>query len=455
MNEINDTIAAIATAAGVGGISVIRVSGSRSMEIADCVFNCRGKKPSERKAGTFVHGRVVSSGGERLDDAILLIYRAPHSYTCEDVIEIQGHGGTVNARRILQTVLDAGARPAEPGEFTKRAFLNGRLDLVQAEAVADVVSAKSDHAARSAMEQLDGRLSSELADVYDVLVDVGSDIEATLDFEQDELPERIGADICGRLKTVRMRLEQLLATWQDGHVLRDGLLVVIAGQPNAGKSTLLNKLLGKDRAIVADMPGTTRDVIEEQMLIEGVMVRLVDTAGLRETECAVERDGVGRATEQMRKADVVLYVIDGSKSLSKNDISYLSDFGGKCLVVVNKKDLGSAVADRQLPGGRYVRCSLESGEGFAEVVGMLSASVSKSVDTDSHSVISERHRYYIQNALNALNKTNADALDLNSEQASLCSDQIKMAVEFIGTILGRVYTEDMLDQIFKKFCVGK
>lgn len=457
MNETNDTIAAIATAPGPGGISVIRVAGPGSLELADKVFQCHGKKPSERDAGSFVHGHVVA-GAAILDEAILLIYRAPHSYTCEDAIEIQAHGGAINAQRILQATLNAGARLAEAGEFTKRAFLNGRLDLVQAEAVADLVAAKSERAARAAVEQLEGQLSRELEGSYQDMIGIAADMEAALDFPEDELPQDVGAALESRIAAARARLEQMLLTWKEGHMLRDGVFVVIAGQPNAGKSTLLNRLLGRDRAIVADMPGTTRDTIEEQLVMNGILVKLVDTAGLRPAECEVEADGIDRARRQIDKADIVLFVMDGSNTLGSNDIYADLKPDRRWILIVNKIDrglspiwTGSSPPYRGLSPREPIYCSMKTGEGFDRIVECLSREVSRQIQGEPHSVISERHKQYIQYAVNALYELN----NINSDDMTLKVQCIKTAVESIAVILGKTYSEDILTQIFSRFCIGK
>jgi len=289
-----DTIAAIATAPGEGAIAIVRLTGPASHAIADHIFKGKGAPPSRRPGQSFLHGSIISTNG-MADEVILLIYRAPHSYTREDAIEIQGHGGFAAAKRILRAVLEAGARMAEPGEFTKRAFLSGRIDLLQAEAVLDLIRARSDRAADAALEQLTGSLSKDFDELYDHTLALAANLEATLDFSEDELPESVMLDVITRRHDVESEFKSLLDSWDEGHLLREGALVVISGKPNVGKSTLLNALVGKDRAIVNPMAGTTRDTIEEQLVISGFMVRIIDTAGLRESPCEIEKEGVSRA----------------------------------------------------------------------------------------------------------------------------------------------------------------
>ena len=459
MNDLTDTIAAMATAPGEAGISIVRGSGPARLKIADAIFRGR-RPPSSLAGGSFARGfiRAPALAGERndVDEVILLVYRAPHSYTREDVVEIQGHGGRVPAQRILRTVVQAGARPAEPGEFTKRAFLNGRIDLLQAEAVSDLIRAQSDRAAACAIEQLEGRLSDSVSGVYDELMDVAVNLEATLDFADDELPAATGIDIKERLAGATKRLRTMLDTWEEGHLLREGALVVIAGKPNVGKSTLLNAMLGRDRAIVTEVPGTTRDTIEEQVIIEGVPVRLVDTAGLRNSGCRVEREGIQRTHGSIDKADVVLYVVDGSQSVDNKDVTTVNRIGiSRCVVILNKTDIGCVVDVASFPGFSVVACSLLNGDdvpGIRKAVVLKLGAVSQS---QPHAVISERHRLIIQSA----NAKAAEALDLlesgREDMIAVAATAVRSALDDLGVMTGRVYSNELMDNIFRSFCIGK
>ena len=298
----------------------------------------------------------MDASGSAIDEVIILIMRAPRSYTGEDVVEIQGHGGHVVARRILRRVLDGGARLAEPGEFTQRAFLNGRMDLLQAEAVLDLVRAKSDRAAVAALEQLEGSLSSRFNQVYDQLLAAATDVEASLDFPDDELPQTDTQEIIAHLRTAREEMAQLMTGWDEGHILRDGATVVISGKPNVGKSTLMNTLLGRDRSIVSPIPGTTRDTIEEGLILDGFPVRMVDTAGLRETDCVVEKEGVRRTVMQMERADLHLHMLDASRPMDEQDRAQVESLDAdRCIIVLNKVDLGTKARGEDLGVGlRYI-----------------------------------------------------------------------------------------------------
>lgn len=461
MHDATDTIAAIATAPGEGAISIVRVSGPGSLAIADRLVTCRGMRPSERPAHSFVHGQLRASSrddreaGGIVDEVIVLIYRAPRSYTREDSIEIQGHGGPTAARRILRSVLDAGARLAEPGEFTQRAFLNGRIDLLQAEAVLDVIRARSDRAAAAAMEQLSGSLSRTCDGVYDELMTVAADIEATLDFSEDELPKEILDALGSRLTAVKARIDGLLATWDEGRLLREGAVVAVLGRPNVGKSTLLNALLGTSRAIVHDMPGTTRDVIEESMVISGVAVRIADTAGLRATDCGIESEGIRRARALMASAEYVLYVVDASQAPSPEDQEHLLRLSpARAVVILNKCDQEVRCSEDAFPGWTSVRSSLTGGVGLDQVKSALSEKLLAGPATPPHAVVSERHRRLLVEARDNLDASLA-LLAESADETALAASRIRAALESLGMITGREYHDELLTSVFSRFCIGK
>ena len=458
MHDDTDTIAAIATAAGEGAIAIVRVSGPESLTIADRVVACAGPPLSKRAPGTFVHGHLriaTGTGQETVDEVIVLIYRAPHSYTREDSVEIQGHGGTTAARRILRTLLQSGARLADPGEFTRRAFLNGRIDLLQAEAVLDLIRARTDRAAAAALEQLDGTLSRTFDAFYNGLVEVAAEVEATLDFPEDEVPEIAWPEVKAKLEILRERMEAVLNTWDEGHLLREGATVAILGRPNVGKSTLLNAMLGMDRAIVSHLPGTTRDIVEESMSLGGVVIRLADTAGLRDTECHVENAGIQRAKTLMAKADYVIYILDASSVMTSDDRANLQAFlPGRTVLVANKCDQLVQLDYSELCKWTVVRTCLIHGEGVEELKSALGSKIVAGPPTPAHAVISERHRGLIATACNEVSQALAiigcDGVDL-----VLIASGLRAAIMSLGLVTGREYHDELLDAIFTRFCLGK
>ena len=322
----HDTIAAIATPLGVGGIGVVRLSGPDAVAVAQRVFVRPGGLPLTRlQSHRAYHGFVVDAQGERIDEALLCAMRQPHSYTREDVAEISCHGGVMIVQRVLETVLAQGARVAEPGEFTRRAFLNGRLDLTQAEAVIDLINARTQASHRAAINQLDGALSRHLRALREDLIQVSVYLEAGIDFPEEDLQLVSEAVLCERLQGVATRLEALSASFARGRLLRDGMAVAVVGRPNVGKSSLLNALLGRDRAIVSPQPGTTRDTIEEELSIDGVLVRLTDTAGLHTATDVIEQEGMRRARTAVERAELLIVVLDGSTALTADDLLVLAE----------------------------------------------------------------------------------------------------------------------------------
>jgi tRNA modification GTPase len=457
MYSDSDTIAAIATAAGPGGISIVRVSGPHALEIADKLFKCSGPPPSRRAANTFTHGHISDpESGSTIDEVVLLIFKAPHSYTRQDTVEVQGHGGRSSARRIFRTVLKAGARAAEPGEFTRRAFLNGRIDLVQAEAVADLVLSASDRCAAAAIEQLDGKLTLSIGEAYDDMVKVAAEIESSLDMLTEE---GLGPDleeVSGQLRGVGTRLEKLCSTFDEGRLLREGARVVISGPTNAGKSSLLNALLGCDRSITSEIPGTTRDTVEEQIVISGIPVRLIDTAGLRDSTCAIEREGVTRAIHAMSTAQITVLVLDVSMGLSVAVLESLKHLDpARSLVVLNKTDLDKRLTGQDVSPLKAVETCLIRSEGLEQVRAEIAALLDIDQATPAHSTVSERHFQRIQNALNALNKALGILQEEREAGLALCAADLRTSLDELGYITGRLYSEELLDNIFSRFCIGK
>ena len=466
-----DTIVAPATPPGEGGVAVVRVSGPEALALADKLFRpLGGPPPSRTPPRTFRYGQVTAGpGGPVLDDAILLVFRSPHSYTGEDVIEIQCHGSPRTVRSILDAAIAAGARMAEPGEFTKRSFINGKMDLTQAEAVADLIHARSERAARMANAQLRDALGERIRDLYESLLRLSADAEAMLDFPDDELPQEVPSEVLSRLDALASRLDALLATWHEGRILRDGLQVAIAGAPNTGKSTLLNRLSGGDKSIISPYPGTTRDVIEVETALHGYPVRLMDTAGLRSAPDPVEQEGIRRARQAAESADLCICLVDASRPLSADETEFLLGRDpSTTLCLANKTDLGDLsstfragphvfhpVSLRDIPSPEPIvrlilrKAGLESGDA------PLSSSATLS-DAESGCVaVSERHHKALAIARSEL-QTAVDRLAGGSEEAYLpVAIHLRAAAGQMAAILGRQWDEDTLDAIFSRFCVGK
>lgn len=457
-----DTISAVATAVGEGGIGIIRLSGPQALTIADALFRgVRGRRASDVASHTVAYGRIVDPATETVvDEVLLLVMRAPRSYTREDVVEIHCHGGPAPLRKILDLTLAHGARLAEPGEFTKRAFLNGRLDLAQAEAVIDIIRAKTDASLRMAVNHLAGGLSAQIRTLRDDILAMIAHLEAAIDFPEEDIEELAAEQAAAGINGLLAAIDKLLATAQTGRILREGLETVIIGKPNVGKSSLLNALLREKRAIVTDIPGTTRDIIEEYVNIRGVPLKIVDTAGIRETTDLVEKIGVERAQEIMRRADLVLLVLDASAPLSAEDRQVLDMLQQQqVIVLINKTDLPVRLeldeVTARMAGRRVLRISALEGTGLDEleqaIVDMVYAG--KTAPSDSAFVSNVRHAAALRQARQHL----ADALATTS--AGMPPDfvviDLRAAWEKLGEITGETVGDDIIDQIFARFCIGK
>ncbi len=476
MHHPIDTIAAIATAAGDAGIAVIRISGPDSRGIAARVFIPRnGGRPSAFRGYSIHYGRFVSPlDGAMVDDGLLTVFREPASYTGEDSVELSCHGGRTTTRRVLEAALSAGARMAEPGEFTLRAFLNGRLDLAQAEAVSDVIRARTESARRAARNQLDGALSYRITAIKEEMIGILAAIEVTIDFSE-EVGELQYAPLLARISSARAALEELLATAEHGRILREGLRIAIVGRPNVGKSSLLNALLRCERAIVTPIPGTTRDLVEESANIGGLPVVLIDTAGLRETSDIVEQIGVERAREAAAASAILLFVIDASTGVTEEDqilgMGLAKRDIGRVLLVVNKSDMASPtrtdflLADAQAKIGlsfsETVVTSAGSGAGIAEMeaaivriaVGDKTPEAAMAEDEDSVMVSNVRHREALSGAHASLLEAERTAsLMLPGDFVAI---DVRGALNSLGLITGETVTDDIIHRIFRDFCVGK
>ena len=451
-----DTICGVSTAPGEGGIGIIRVSGSDALPVASRVFRPRKETAAGlEQSHTLRYGHVVDPAtGERVDEALVAVMRAPASYTREDVVEIHCHGGMVPLWRTMGLLIAAGARQAEPGEFTKRAFLNGRIDLAQAEAVMDVIRAKTVLAHRAANEQLLGGLSAEITSLRDRLVSIVAGVEAEIDF-----PEDVGnADAKHLGEEVRRVLDGvglLLADASFGRILRDGYATAIVGRPNVGKSSLLNALLRQDRAIVTEVPGTTRDVLEEYLNVSGVPLRILDTAGIRHSHDVVEQEGVRRSLAAIESADIVLLVLDGSQPLTPEDRRVLDETKGKPVVaIINKSDLPRGLEKLDRPEMR-VAVSCRTGEGLPDLRASVADLVKKgAIASREHAwAVNRRHRTALEQAKKSLQS----ALETIGSGLSpeFVAVDLRGALDSLGLIIGATYTEDILERIFNDFCIGK
>jgi len=461
----SETIAAIATPAGSGGIAVIRLSGPAAPGIAAGVF--RGSVDLlTAEPGRVRFGRIID-GPEVIDEVLLTVFRAPSSYTGEDVVEVSCHGGMYVTRRILEIFLRRGARLAEPGEFTKRAFLKGKLDLSQAEAVADLIQAKTESSRKSSVAQLEGVLSRRIDGIRDQLINLCSLVELELDFSEEDLGFPSRGQVLLGIEKVAEELQALLATFSHGRILREGARLVIAGRPNVGKSSLLNALLRQDRAIVTEIPGTTRDVLEEQLDIRGVLFRVMDTAGLRTTSDVLEREGVQRTEKSLKLADIVLLLLDGSEQFTPEDeaiVAKVSAIGqngrGPQLVVgINKIDLEQRLEREEIKArvGRapVVELSAREGRGLDQLEEVLVEQVvdSEGFRGDGPVITNLRHHEALQRAAESLALARQSALEgLSWEFVAL---DLRAALNCLGEITGAVTTEEILNDIFSRFCIGK
>lgn len=459
MGNLNDTIAAISTAIGEAGIAIVRMSGDDSINIIDKIFkSASGKKMAEAENRKFLYGHIVD-GDKQIDEVLVVKMKGPHSYTAEDIVEIHCHGGVVSVKRILNLILSKGARLAEKGEFTKRGFLNGRIDLTQAEAVIDMIKAKTDLSFDMGLNQLSGALSEVLNKLKDELVSMQALIVANIDFPDEDIEDAAYNDLIERSNKILDKMDNLLDNSKNSRLLRDGINTVILGKPNVGKSSLLNGLLKYDRAIVTDIAGTTRDIIEDYINLDGVLLKITDTAGIRETEDEVEKIGVNIAREKLKEADLVIAIFDISREFDKDDEEILNLIKDKKhITILNKDDLEQKISDEEIEKyfkDDYLRLSVMENESVKKIENLIiDLFFDGELQISSDSVLSNlRH-------INALKEAKKSLLEVNeSLKKKVFLDLIEVDLEnvigHISEITGTITTEDILDRVFSDFCIGK
>ena len=459
MGNLNDTIAAISTAIGEACIAIVRMSGDNSINIIDEIFkSASGKKMAEAENRKFLYGHIVD-GDKQIDEVLVVKMKGPHSYTAEDIIEIHCHGGVVSVKRILNLILSKGARLAEKGEFTKRGFLNGRIDLTQAEAVIDMIKAKTDLSFDMGLNQLSGALSEVLNKLKDELVSMQALIVANIDFPDEDIEDAAYNDLIERSNKILDKMDNLLDNSKNSRLLRDGINTVILGKPNVGKSSLLNGLLKYDRAIVTDIAGTTRDIIEDYINLDGVLLKITDTAGIRETDDEVEKIGVNIAREKLKEADLVIAIFDISREFDKDDEEILNLIKDKKhITILNKDDLEQKISDEEIKKyfkDDYLRLSVMENESVKKIEDLIiDLFFDGELQISSDSVLSNlRH-------INALKEAKKSLLEVNeSLKQKVFLDLIEVDLEnvigHISEITGTITTEDILDRVFSDFCIGK
>ena len=454
-NFLEDVIAAISTPVGNGGISIVRLSGEKAISIVSVIF--KGANLLNKKSHTMSFGYIVDPfNGKTIDEVFVSVMLAPKTYTCENIVEINCHGGLQSSKKVLETVLNQGARLAEPGEFTKRAFLNGRIDLTQAEAVIDIITSKTELSRQSALNQLEGSLKKAVYDLRDNLLTSIATIEASIDYPEHDIEEETYTQLSQKVTQIFNETVKLLESADRGKIVREGISTVILGKPNVGKSSLLNYLLDEERAIVTNVPGTTRDTVEETVNIEGIPIKIIDTAGIRNTDDEVEKIGVEKAKEYSKKADLILMVVDGSKPLDDDDIEIISNIKDKkTIVILNKIDLPLAVDINKLSKEDLVPVSTINKTGMDELVKKFKDMFfNGEIEINDHVLIGNvRHKNALFCAKNNL-KNAIDAINIGMP-VDLISIDLTEAYNHYGLVVGESVDEALIDRIFSQFCLGK
>lgn len=460
----DDTIAAISTPLGEGGIGIVRLSGKDSVEITSRIFSSpKNRSLKGSKSHRVIYGYIKDpSTGNEIDEVLVTLMRSPYSYTKEDVVEINCHGGMIPLRKTLELVLKEGARLAEPGEFTKRAFINGRLDLSQAEAVLDLIRAKTDESRRIAIEQLQGGISEKIMELREKLTELCAYVETYIDFPEDDIEIASKQDMLESMREIGKELQALLKTYDEARFFREGLSTAIIGRPNVGKSSLLNALLKKDRAIVTEIPGTTRDVIEEYLNIKGLPLRIMDTAGIRDVENIAEKEGVKRSLQSIENADLIIAVFDRSDPLKDEDFEVIEKIKDKnAIIVINKCDLPAAVAEDTISSrithyaSRILQISATRGDGLEELKESIFDLCLKDWREEREGVVitNIRHKTALENAEASLDRAMSALIE--DQPLEILALELRDSLDRLGEIVGAVTTEDILNRIFNDFCIGK
>ncbi|MDA3730934.1 tRNA uridine-5-carboxymethylaminomethyl(34) synthesis GTPase MnmE [Niameybacter massiliensis] len=457
----NDTIAAISTAPGVGGIGIIRVSGMDAIQIVDEVFKGVSKKTLQESPSHTIHyGHIVNKEGKVIDEVLVMLMKAPKTFTREDVVEINCHGGPVPLEAVLMEVIRKGARLADSGEFTKRAFLNGRIDLAQVEAIMDIIEAKTEVSLSQAVNQLEGKLSKQIKEYQDTLIQIIARIEVSIDYPEYDEDEPLANDFVDEIKALNDQLKKLLATADTGKMIREGIKTAIVGQPNVGKSSLLNALLEENKAIVTDIPGTTRDVVEAYLNIDGMPFVLLDTAGIRETEDIVEKIGVERSKESIEKADLVLMLIDSSRALDEEELNIINELTNKTVIfVLNKIDLHSVITQEILEqytkGQPIIQISAMKQNGLDTLrQAMKQFIVKQGISIGQEATISnQRQKQSLVKAIESLDKVE-DTIDIGMPEDCIAID-LHDAYGHLGNIVGEALKDEIIGELFSRFCLGK
>ncbi len=452
----NSTIAAIATPHGAGGISVIRISGNESILICDKIFKAKSKKSLlDAKSHTIHYGNIVSDN-EIVDEVLVSVMRAPNTFTREDTVEINCHGGLVVTQKVLLSVINAGATLASPGEFTKRAFLNGRIDLSQAEAVIDIINSPSSLALSVAANQLGGSLSSDINDLRNKVLEILSQINVTIDYPEEDIDDVEKDSLMADLESVKVKISELLDTSHRGKLIRDGINTVICGKPNVGKSSILNLLARDSRAIVTDIAGTTRDVIEERITIGNIVLNVFDTAGIRDTEDTIESLGIDKSKECIKNAELVLFVLDPVSGISDEDRDIFNSLKDKnVIIILNKSDIACTFDTDVFSGFDTVKLSAKTGDGLDDLTSAIEAmfNLGKITAGDNNAITNLRHKEALTQALNSINS--AISALRNLVPYDIVSIDLTDCAVHLGEITGKTVSDEIVDKIFSRFCLGK